>query len=477
MKIFSNKKLAALVAITMLAATNSAAAVDKHQIYYNGKTVAELHILTDTDVVGSGLYEKDQTYFDMTAESALATGITSATAYWTNMLGAGNKSPQPWAIAVVGLNNYKNAVASPKNYNVEGEYQPINYIKEAIQNGKVLCNVEDFTQSPIAWEDGDTAFSFIQIGRYFGAEREGATSGYWVDTDTLLPTNEQSADFLGCFRHELGHALGILAEYDVYVEDKENTLLGKDEIPLLCYSQTNDWNSHLIDQNGNALDRAKLVITSEQFATLKADDSSLEEADFFIVDYVPQDNSTVGKPYFVGENVTEALGGKTFDGVSGLPVNGWEGRDGNYTFEGSHLQTTGMMSHRSYSNYTTFMEVELAAMQDIGYRLDRRAYYGKSIYADSQTITNTQGYSARNADGTAYLAGEYSTVPLGVGLHIYGSDNTVTQAADILTNGTGSAGVRVDGTGNALTVAQLRLSLRMARTAVASWSPTAAVTR
>ena len=98
-----------------------------------------------------------------------------------------------------------------------------------------------------------------------------------------------------------------------------------------------------------------------------------------------------------------------------------------------------MMSHRAYSNYTTFLEVELAVMQDLGYKIDRRAYFGRSVYGNGWTINNTNGYFARNSDGTAYLNNTYSTVPLGVGLHIYGSNNTVTQSANILTRGTGGS--------------------------------------
>ena len=121
-------------------------------------------------------------------------------------------------------------------------------------------------------------------------------------------------------------------------------------------------------------------------------------------------------------------------------------------FDGSDLQTAGMMSHRKYSNYTTFLEVELAVMQDLGYQIDRKAFYGRSIYGNGGNIVNNQGYFARNADGTDYLANTYSLVPLGVGLHIYGSDNKVTQNVDIMTKGTGAVGVRVDGTGNTLIV-------------------------
>ena len=94
------------------------------------------------------------------------------------------------------------------------------------------------------------------------------------------------------------------------------------------------------------------------------------------------------------------------------------------------------------------MEVELAVMQDMGYDIDREAYFGHSVYGDDKTITNTQGFFARNEAGTAYIEGKPGTVPLGIGLHIYGSRNTVTQAADILTNGTGATGIRVDGMQN-----------------------------
>jgi hypothetical protein len=98
------------------------------------------------------------------------------------------------------------------------------------------------------------------------------------------------------------------------------------------------------------------------------------------------------------------------------------------------------------------MEVELAVMQDLGYKIDREAWFGHSVYGDGKTFTNTQGYSARNEAGTSYIKGKPSSVPLGIGLHIYGSRNTVTQAADILTNGTGATGIRVDGMRNTVIV-------------------------
>lgn len=110
------------------------------------------------------------------------------------------------------------------------------------------------------------------------------------------------------------------------------------------------------------------------------------------------------------------------------------------------------MSHEPYCNYSNLMEIELAALQDMGYTLDRRNYFGYSLYRDGVTLVNNRPYTARNTDGSGYLDNTYNATALGVGLHIYGSGNTVTQNAPILTNGTGGIGIRVDGINNNIIV-------------------------
>ncbi len=429
--------LAWLAALPSVAAATDPIPVE--ELDYGGKKFATLVFFPE----GVGLGKQDDWYVNpsqYTLDEALRNAAVSGARYWAGILGDGAKNETPWQINV-NTDNRQNASAGSYCYHSDGTRVDLlragNFIPAQFRNemhiGVILQTDLDNNHNvpPV----GDYAFSEVSIGRYFGANRDGAIDGWWVDKDTVLPTNEQAADFVGTLRHELGHALGISLK------------TGSKKIQTQTYdtihpnSTENSWNMHLMDQNGRMAVPGMIITTSDKIP------AGLTEADCFIVD---KDKTADGKgyAYFVGENVTNALDGAKFFGWSALPVDGW----GSRSFDGSHLQTAGMMSHRDYSNYTTFLEVELAVMQDLGYQIDRRAYFGKSIYKSGATITNTQGFFARNAGGTAYLENTYSTVPLGIGLHVYGANNTVTQAANILTKGDGATGVRVDGMNNTLNV-------------------------
>ncbi|WP_447749977.1 autotransporter outer membrane beta-barrel domain-containing protein [Pseudomonas nicosulfuronedens] len=153
--------------------------------------------------------------------------------------------------------------------------------------------------------------------------------------------------------------------------------------------------------------------------------------------------------YLTGEHITEVLAGA----MPGVPVKMLTSQgalDESYL---SHLELkNSLMSHLYYRNYMTFMEAELAVLQDLGYQIDRRNMFGYSVYGDGQTLYNQHGYYQRNAEGTDYLVGTYNTSMLGLGLHVYGSHNQIFQQADLLTRGDGAAGVRIDGEGNTLIV-------------------------
>src|SRR5690606_7675740 len=87
---------------------------------------------------------------------------------------------------------------------------------------------------------------------------------------------------------------------------------------------------------------------------------------------------------------------------------------------------------------------ELAVLQDVGYDIDRRKFFGYSVYGNNRVIYNDNGYFQRNGAGTAYLTGQHSDTAFGLGLHIYGSHNTVHQRADLLRRGAGGEGIRVN---------------------------------
>ena len=459
-----NRLLTAAVLASLLAASGRAYAFKKapEYVYYNGKPVVELQFLAKGEEI-EDLVDKA----GYTLDPSLIKPVKASTAYWTGLIGPKAKNGEPWLVFVTTQKDEQNASASTTSVimkNKTAEETEVNFVAQQLQDGKKLLRMSEEVAEAETPPSGDYGFSQIKIGQFLGAKRKGAVDGWWVDTDTVLPSNEQAADFVGTFRHELGHALGI-AKAVAYVDEKGDIYTPQSEDEIKKSKATGEvmtafakevtdgksWNLHLVDQNLNPAKPGMEIVSAAGFAAKKKADPGLKESDFFIVNngYKKEDTSgKKGKAFFTGPHVTDALAGATFFGVNGLPVNGWE----YDTFEGSHLQTTGMMSHRAYSNYTSFMEVELAVMQDLGYDIDREAWFGHSVYGDGKTLTNTQGYFARNAAGTAYIDGKPSTVPLGIGLHIYGSRNTVTQAADILTNGTGATGVRVDGMRNRLVV-------------------------
>lgn len=462
-----NKQLVIAVTLACLGVPSWAGAYTTDYVYHNGKEFAELMILNQGDTfikVGNESVAGPAKY---TLSPLMKAAVKSGTAYWAGILGPYLKTSQPAQI-VLTTDAEPNASAITVSLlhkkGTEPEVAVENYVAQGLQGKMIRADAKEFDKKLLDADDGMYAFSKVTVGQHAGANRDGANAGWWVDTDTVLPANEQAADFVGTIRHELGHALGIMGKFQKF-DSKTKTWNSSVNTPMYTSKlefisrfddrakDRDDWNMHLIDQNGKAAKPGMVISTTASIKETLAAVPGLTENDLFIVDNGvsnPNLSGRKGYAFFVGDHVTEALDGATFYGVSGLPVNAWESFL-FYGFEGSHLQTSGMMSHRAYSNYTSFMEAELAVMQDLGYDLDRKAYFGYSVYGDGGVIDNTHGYSARNAAGTAYTGG-YSNVPLGIGLHIYGSRNTVTQSADILTHGTGATGIRVDGSENTLVI-------------------------
>ena len=262
-----------------------------------------------------------------------------------------------------------------------------------------------------------------------------------------LPQNGSTLGLTATIVHEIGHALGILA-------------LASESATIESFgSSLNLWEQGLRDSYGQKAAPNMSIVSS----------GNKGEGTF-----VTQEEWSYSGVYFTGEHVAEVLQGALLsypenpDGffgsyagkMPGVPVNGWEyvgegngGNENGYIAELSHIELqNSLLSHQYYRNWNTLMEAEIAVMQDLGLSIDRRAWYGYSIYNSGLTITNTNPYYAR--ENGQYLIGQPSSMPWGIGLHVYGSDNNITQQADLLADGAYAVGIRLEGQGNGLTVAK-----------------------
>lgn len=259
-----------------------------------------------------------------------------------------------------------------------------------------------------------------------------------------LPDNGDGFHLPATIVHELTHALGILTQVS--------------KTPNGHYAFMSDyfglWSQGLRDSNGKQ---------AESGVTISIGGTEYDG------DFVLDNDSLYSGVYFTGDHVQEVLGeGTTLSFpeigleqyeklVPGLPVNGAEpDSNGGISPELSHIELqNGLLSHQNWRNWTIPMEAELAALQDVGLKFDRKQLFGYSIYASGSEdklneLINTNGYYAR--ENEQWLVGTPNETPLGIGLHIYGSYNKVTQAADILTVGEDAVGIRVEGVGNHLTI-------------------------
>jgi len=325
--------------------------------------------------------------------------------YWRDVLNMRAGSRAPWQIALTTNDqqltggrtfSFRNTTAIQDNYlaqMLQNRRTLTAYNLRGLANAKITLREIQTALSGNTARTGDTAVSVVTVGD---------TAGVSVDANTILPTNEQATDLVGELRLEMARALGAEAVIDTAAMKFADNL-----------SDRHAWTFRLVDANGNAALPGKYIVTS-------ADLADVDAASVFVAD----------RTYFTGYNVNEVLDGATFDGVSGIPLNG--------TFNETLIP--GLMSGLPYKNYTTLTELELAAMQDIGYNIDRKKFYGRSIYNSGTAVDNADDYA--------------SDKPLAVGLHVWGTGNDVTQSGDIALTGDGATGIRVDGLDNRIVIPQ-----------------------
>ena len=463
----SGKKcfLKSMIALGILAAVNAPAyAMEEEIVSYGGYDIFRVQYFDLADREKLEENKIDQWNLDYSYNAAMKKSIRDAFEQWAEILYRNGKNMKQPGLFVVGADDEaRNASAGPTAMVVDSNgiktYISADNFLDVFQNGLECGDLDLFNNECDI--NSILAFGHVSIGKNIGANlaNNGAYYGWIYEPLTQQQQSESAVSLQVVLYHEIAHALGIICgKKDEDENENEAGNTNKKYVFSDLPEGSNNFDSHLVDQNG-------------KYAAEGQEISCSDGAGVFFVENLDADKlsatSTAGRVYFVGENVSEVLGGtgekvKKFQNVDGIPILGWE--NGRPDF--SHINLArGLMSHHNYRSYTALMEAELAIMQDIGYDIDRRNFFGRSIYSDGNGASdnpfkNTQGYFARNAAGTAYEIGKANTATLGIGLHIYGSGNNILQtdegkgdgSADLLACGTGGAGIRIDGVCNTVAV-------------------------
>lgn len=354
--------------------------------------------------------------------------------YWTDMLAPGSKNTQPQQL-FIGTGSFNNAEAGIMSWE-NGSQVYENYLSHLFQKNIELVKI-DLAGTSIP-DKGNSSLSTMYIGQNLGIDQHDGAYGFSSSVlDSIVPETERTIDLTLVIRHEIAHSLGF-------------TLYFKDSIFKSGIEIPQSYAAHLVDAYGHVPKKGMKIVNEFMYKMYQKFHPDKLDNYFVITGEDEPLFSGSGIVYFKGTHVSEVLDGTKFIGVEGLPIMG----QGDLGPELAHLALPRvLMSHSPFISYSILTESELALMQDLGYQIDRRNYFGHTVIGNDITLVNHNGYWARNTEGTAYLQGQYNSTALGVGLHIYGNNNTVTQAADIMTRGSGAVGIIIDGTNNTLNLA------------------------
>lgn len=423
----------------------------------DGKDIFTIHFFDKDKEIRVKDSEKGKSYSlyksTYTLNDDLKNAVKDGIQYWADIIAKGVKQPVNF---LVFTNNDVNASAWQLNQIGDNKLQSdtIDWFINAT-SGKVTV--------------GNYDGAYIDVGIFDSADTEH--KGFSIPFDSQLPSQDWSqATLSSILFHEVGHALGIASPTEqwqfrlgesapVPYNDRRFYLFAQflgENNSFDSSAPPDQFSSHLIDSTGKQAKAGMIVLPKALIPYIKNNIQGfkdlMDEEVFIIND--PFSDNTDSPAYFTGKYVQEVLNGAQLEyGINkrapGIPIGLSETyrADANYyRSDVTHLfLRNGLMSHLFYRNYNTFMEAEYAVVQDLGYSFDRRDFFGYSVYNDDLIMDNFHGYSKRNPEGTAYIPGEPNASRFGVGLHIYGSRNTITQKADILSNGLAGIGIRVDG--------------------------------
>ena len=382
---------------------------------------------------------EDPAYSTADITDDLRTPLYASARYWASVIKAAGSPTVTFKIA--GYDEH-NAAAVSFHSQVEGSTFTKTNVNISLNNLTAVDPNEDL---------GADGLIFIGPGIGFQNVSWAPFTGYHSLYHGEIP------DLNAIMAHEIMHALGVTS--GTQQEEDGQSYFSTDDEPITIFDK------NLRIYTGDMEDPFDPLLEIQPEPNMTIGDGE----EFDIVNYAP---------YFVGEetlkvlaneadyddarSAIEANGGFTNYSIEyverdrfnrpkvyGLPIHPYDDieEDGP---DLAHLDLrNSYMSHQNYRNWLVPMEAELAVLKDVGYDVDLRKHFGQSYYLSNQSYTFDIGYSKWN--GTAYT-GEPSDAIQGVGLHIYGDNNTVTQASDIKTAGEGSFGVRIEGINNTYTL-------------------------
>ena len=426
----------------------------RFNIYGNGENVGI--VMEGKPVIGA---------FDILSSDRLP--LFKSGLSWSRIINrddSGSGSKPAVTYSIVAENEYNAAAESP--------YIPV---EESVAGGtykvtSVNARINGLTPGEHEEELPTDGIIFIGLGIDPDYPGWAPFSGYHALNHSNL------SDLNAVLLHEYMHSLGISSAATQFHEDR---------------GDTTTYFSAGIGDPLSAYDKDLRVYQGDMSLPFDADQEVLSQRGMAIGENETFDMFTYS-PYLVGENTIKVLGddddyddardaietnggftnySSYYEGliakgqmddypqVYGMPIHPADrNNEGGYDIDLSHLELhNSFMSHQQYRNWLIPMEAELAVLKDSGYDIELRKYFGKSYYLNGVTDTFT-GYSQWDEDNGTYTGNPSDTVQA-VGLHIYGNNNTITQAGNVAIGdvgtedaGEGSFGVRIDGQGNTYTL-------------------------